>query len=215
VTATQRAILIAELVCGVLFLHSHEIVHDSLRPCKLLMHDGLHVRINGWATNELIRYNIIPFGDVGDMRFVAPELGETEQPTWDFLGRSKSDIYSLGFIIFGILDDRTHSESDYPSPPPLECPHGRNRNLHELLVKCCDSRPDVRPTIDQIWEVMSSERFCFTGDVVWADVMRSLQKMGVAPALRCPPSMVGPPEDHSLDDGDSARIRAHGTPSDM
>jgi serine/threonine protein kinase len=185
-SATERALLVGELACGLGFLHSEQMVHESLRPSKLLIDDESHLHISGFATNQLIRSGILNSERDSDVTYTAPECSASDGDCSDFNVRSKCDIYSFGLVLcelfFGFVFTAQDPPSTFLGDDPnsfRQFPPGLNLELCNLILRCCSGHPAERPTISEVLTVLSRHRFRFTQEVDCDSVMAALADLDV------------------------------------
>jgi serine/threonine protein kinase len=186
-TSTIKSMFICELVCGLFYLHSEQVIHGQLRPCKLLLDDDFHLHISGFTTTSLLGAKVVYSDRVGIANYAAPEVFEgADTPNSTFEGRSKVDIYSLGFIMYELFGNANWAEDLGPGEiarrarenlrPAL--PGGINVRLGNLISRCWDSDPDKRPIIEAVLHEMASMRFQFVSDVDCASVVKRALAVG-------------------------------------
>jgi hypothetical protein len=73
-TWTEKAQLVGEIVCGLGFLHSEQIVHKSLRPSKLLIDEECHLHLNGFGTSQLVRLGLLILRRLGIRHTMLPNV---------------------------------------------------------------------------------------------------------------------------------------------
>jgi hypothetical protein len=114
-SARKRPLLVGQLAFGPGFLHFEHIIHESLRPSKLLIDDESHLRINGFATSEPVRSGIIDFWKITDVTYAGPECFASDWSNCDFSPRSKCDVYSLGLVLCELFFKWLFTVADPPA----------------------------------------------------------------------------------------------------
>lgn len=135
--------IVGEITLGLFELHAKIICHKNIKP-----------------TNVFIDGGVCKLGDIGifvssdhtEGNYVAPEICETgESETYGF----PSDIFSLGAIIYELLESRPlPRSSDAPFAPLLpvtfvgcmSTPSG----ILDLVTKMVSAQPAARPTIRDV-----------------------------------------------------------------
>jgi serine/threonine protein kinase len=158
--STRKAILICELVCGLVFLHRRGIGHGSLSLGKLLVDEELHLHINGWADSQLYEAKLISSLCQAD-GFI-PGNVVRGHPSFEDL--CEVDIHSLGVIIcaiIGNIDIESRLGIDPTFRPGI--PGRISPDVKKLIEGCLSS--DSRPSIEDFLKVMVNFQFQFDSDV--------------------------------------------------
>lgn len=138
-------------ICDILeFLHLRKIVHCDLKPDNLKVTDGtFSPKILDFGLSEAIGSQINE-KTKGTLSYMAPEMFKREPLD------GRSDLYSLGIILYQLVTSRLPFVSDDPvkivsahlqqDPTP---PSGLNRNLpsylDEMILRLLEKSPDARP----------------------------------------------------------------------
>jgi serine/threonine protein kinase len=161
-SSTEKTMLVAELVCGLWYLHSQRIVHGNLSPRQLLIDSEGHLHINGFITNTLQSNRFLEY----DGRFPVPKYSPPDRHV-----SFPSDVYFVGIIICEIFgnpnwDEDATREAFVRAPrprPPL--PPEVNCKLCALIDRCLDPSPAERPGMEDVFEAMNLMQFYFLPDV--------------------------------------------------
>ncbi len=145
-TLLEQKTLILNLLNGISYLHSRNIIHRHLKPASVLFSEGrLYISDLGFAK--------VQFSDSVSSIHQLPEINVAQAPEL-FLSQDvteKIDIYSLGWILWHILTGKpwpnTHSlalKKQYPNldDVPSQC--------RALVEQCWCDNPKARPTIMQL-----------------------------------------------------------------
>ncbi|KAL0236070.1 hypothetical protein GEMRC1_002652 [Eukaryota sp. GEM-RC1] len=143
-----------ELCQGVKFLHLKSVVHGDLKPCNILLVDG-HVKVADFGTSKTVSTTSLKTGKpaVFSKTGVSDELNTHYGP--------QCDIYSLGLIMYQILFGQEAFEGQVASQSPdindsLPFDSSVPDCLKDLISKCFNSDPMLRPTINEITEIIKS-----------------------------------------------------------
>ncbi len=146
------AISIAKQVCaGLIEAHSLGIVHRDLKPGNIMLDDDGNVRIMDFGIARTIRERGITGTGVmiGTPEYMSPEQVEAKHID------QRSDIYSLGIILYEMTTGRLPFEADSPfavgikqkSEKPKEPkelnPHISD-DLSRIILKCLEKEKDSR-----------------------------------------------------------------------
>jgi translation initiation factor 2-alpha kinase 3 len=167
-----------QIVRGVSHLHSKALMHRDLKPSNIFIDskDGLKIGDFGLArfvteckylafceqnsNNQLVKYNPIHDNDsevtptVGTPTYASPEQKEGLQYN------EKTDIFSLGIILFQLLypytsdSDRKRTIFDLRSGVFPEIMIERYPREMELVRGCLDECPENRPSANVILEII-------------------------------------------------------------
>ena len=169
--------LISQILEGIEYIHSNNYIHRDLKPGNIFLDKENNVKIGdfGLAKNDdkknkesnsnlnffLTNFNDFQYLDaggeimtvgVGTQYYCSPEQKQSNK--YD----SKTDIYSLGIIIFEMFykfnslmeRDMTlrkiNTEQKYPNDMEEKC----GRNVTQLVKKCTNYDPKKRPTIEEL-----------------------------------------------------------------
>ena len=169
--------LISQILEGIEYIHQNNYIHRDLKPGNIFLDKENNVKIGdfGLAKNDdkknkesnsnlnffLTNFNDFQYMDpggeimtvgVGTQYYCSPEQKQSNK--YD----SKTDIYSLGIIIFEMFykfnslmeRDMTlrkiNSEQKYPNDMEEKC----GKNVTQLVKRCTNHDPKKRPTIEEL-----------------------------------------------------------------
>lgn len=91
----------SQILDALAFCHSHSIYHRDLKPENILIDHDWSIKICDWglATTQRIITEKAEF-DIGSERYMAPELFDTEQESYD---AAKVDLWSVGVILLTLV----------------------------------------------------------------------------------------------------------------
>lgn len=149
----EEVVVIGQMVASALrFAHRQEVIHRDLKPANLLANWDRHVKLTDFGIARLLHDDRITKENavVGTASYVSPEQAAGKPAT------RKSDIYSLGIILYELLTSRLPFEADsaaellhkhryaqfeLPSRLVEDIPH----DLDKLIESMLDKDPDKRP----------------------------------------------------------------------
>ena len=169
--------LISQILEGVEYIHHNKYIHRDLKPGNIFLDDNYDVKIgdfglvqtfdkkkeanNNSSSSNLINYNNLQYFNfggelltvgIGTKYYCSPE--QEKSKNYD----SKTDIYSLGIIIFEMfykfnsLMERDitlraiKEEQKYPNDMDKKC----GKNVSALVRQCTNLLPDKRPTVKEL-----------------------------------------------------------------
>ncbi|KAL0238400.1 hypothetical protein GEMRC1_012873 [Eukaryota sp. GEM-RC1] len=153
-----------ELCQSVKFLHLKSVVHGDLKPANVLLVDD-HVRVADFGTSKnLAATTLVTRANAMSPKYAAPEQFESNASPF-------SDIYSLGLILYELLTGR-EAFAGYSmmqivgakvQGKPLPFDDSTPECLKEIIMKCLNPDPSLRPQIHEITDIFN------TLDVLEAD----------------------------------------------
>ncbi|MGH9680020.1 MAG: serine/threonine-protein kinase, partial [Candidatus Acidiferrales bacterium] len=146
----ERAVRIAIGICGALeYIHSRGIVHRDLRPENILVGAGDHVKLidfGGAAKTAARRLTITRVAQMtGASNYASPEELTGKR------GDSRSDIYSLGVILYEMLTGALPFPASKPFDrllhfpvPPRELNPAISPQIQEVIYRAMERNPQNR-----------------------------------------------------------------------
>lgn len=145
--------IVGQLAAGLHAAHEAGIAHRDLKPSNVLLTREGIVKIADFGLARCLTTDaaaMTAFGQiVGTPRYMAPEQLAGER------GDAKSDVFSLGCILFEMLSGRPiylasrfsqllKERANWSMPPAEEIRPGLDRTLYRLLGELLEEDPDVR-----------------------------------------------------------------------
>jgi serine/threonine protein kinase len=196
----QRAVSIARQLClGLAAVHAHGIVHRDVKPGNVFVTP----RREGGDLVTLLDFGIARLLDdgmsdsefergllIGTPAYMAPEQA------WGHQADERSDIYSVGAVLFELITDRPlfergsveelMSATIFAKPPPLGAwaalPETVAAELEELIAQCVAKEPAARPsTAAEVAERLAriEARLADAARPVTEDRLRSYERLVV------------------------------------
>jgi len=182
--------------------HSHGIVHRDVKPANMLLRKDGHLLLSDFGIAKILEgtSNLTRAGTgIGTPQYMSPEQG-TGQPV-----DRRSDIYSLGIVLFHMLAGRVPYTADSPisitvkhmnDPLPLELLHtkGIPQPIEQVVIKMTAKHPSDRyQTTDALIEALTSA--LATSQLYlprWRPGMQPSGAMAVLPPSVGQPEVPGP-----------------------
>ncbi|RIB27990.1 kinase-like domain-containing protein [Gigaspora rosea] len=159
-----------QITCGLYFLHRNEIVHCDLHTKNVVIHkngDGIRAIITDFGLSKVLTRNSTSDQQIGGcVGFVDPKLLDSNGGTPDY----KSDIYSLGVVLWEITSDGRKPFKEHLSKAgsirvSIEILRGMREkpikgstiSYVELYTNCWNGNPDSRPKIEQVYKSIHQE----------------------------------------------------------
>ena len=170
---TKKLIMIFGIASGMKYLHSNGIIHRDIKSANILLDDRIFPKIADFGFSKKIqneRNSIYEsqFGFKGTMLYASPELMMTEIST------KESDVYAFSIVFYEIVTGKLPFRNLDPVTffknvvmgglrPTFEDPI--NDAYRDLIERCWDKDPKLRPTFDQIVEELKTNKEFITEKV--------------------------------------------------
>lgn len=137
------------IVSGLIYLHCHNLVHCSLTSSSIILDENNTPKFQGVDVIKVgSDYTASNSAPEDASRWMAPELLKGDPPSF------KSDIFSLGIILWEILVDEAYPHKNANDTELLkECVLGGSRNLFPL-----NTLPHYRKFIETCWQHDPNDR---------------------------------------------------------
>ncbi|XP_051132708.1 serine/threonine-protein kinase STY46-like [Andrographis paniculata] len=142
---------------GMNYLHQNNIVHRDLKSANLLMDENEVVKVGDFGVARVKAQTGVMTAETGTYRWMAPEV--IEHKSYDH----KADVFSFGVVIWELLTGKL----PYDNMTPLQAavgvvqkglrpsiPKNTHPQLSELLEKCWQQDPTLRPDFSEITEIL-------------------------------------------------------------
>ncbi|KAL5561261.1 hypothetical protein UlMin_031008 [Ulmus minor] len=142
---------------GMNYLHQSNIIHRDLKSANLLMGENDIIKVGDFGVARVKTQDGIMTAETGTYRWMAPEV-IAHQP-YDH----KADVFSFGIVLWELLTGKLPYQFLTPLQaaygviksglrPPI--PKGTNPKLAELLDRCWQLDPVLRPEFSEIIEIL-------------------------------------------------------------
>ncbi|XP_041018900.1 serine/threonine-protein kinase STY17-like isoform X2 [Juglans microcarpa x Juglans regia] len=142
---------------GMKFLHQNNIIHRDLKAANLLMDGNGVVKVSDFGVARMQAQSGVMTAETGTYRWMAPEL--IEHKPYDH----KVDVFSFGVLLWELLTGKLPYEHLTPVQAALgvvqkglrpTIPSQTNPKLVELLERCWQQDPFLRPEFSEIVEIL-------------------------------------------------------------
>ena len=144
--------IIEQVASALDYAHQKGILHRDLKPSNILLDDGGGVFITDFGIARILSEgstNITTQGVVGTPSYMSPEQAQGEQLD------GRSDVYSLGVMLFELVTGRRPFESDTPysiavmqvttqPPAPRDIEPGVSLALEKVILRALSKSPAER-----------------------------------------------------------------------
>jgi serine/threonine-protein kinase len=147
-TPSQSARIASEVARALAVAHSRGIIHRDIKPGNILLaHDGrVQVADFGIARAIAEAQMTLPGTTLGSVQYMSPEQARGEPAT------ERSDIYSLGVVLFEMLAGRRPFEGDSAASiavarltPPVPMPSAYRAGIPPVLEAICRKAMAIDP----------------------------------------------------------------------
>lgn len=148
--SVKEAVSIAiQVSMGIEAAHNNHIIHRDIKPQNIIISKEGKVKVTDFGIAKAATSNTITSNVMGSVHYTSPEQARGGYSD------EKSDIYSLGVTMFGMLTGRVpfngettvaiaikHIQEEFPSPREYvpEIPVC----VEQIVLKCCQKSPDRR-----------------------------------------------------------------------
>ncbi|XP_073294859.1 serine/threonine-protein kinase STY46-like isoform X3 [Primulina huaijiensis] len=146
-----------EVSTGMTYLHQNNIIHRDLKAANLLMDENEAVKIADFGIARVQHQSGIMTAETGTYRWMAPEVIEHKPYS------HKADVFSFGVVLWELLTGKL----PYANMTPLQAavcvvqqglrpaiPRNTHPLLVELLEKCWQQEPSLRPEFSEITDLL-------------------------------------------------------------
>ena len=141
-----------QLCSAIQFMHDNGIAHRDIKPENILLNENLDVKVADLGFSKRTERNVLMDTPCGSPYYVAPEV--LDGRAYD---GTKSDIWSLGVLLFGIstgalpwtAENQTHLFSQILHGQYV-IPDSMDRQVAACIERCLRVNPCERPTAAQL-----------------------------------------------------------------
>ncbi|XP_076894951.1 serine/threonine-protein kinase STY46-like [Bidens hawaiensis] len=142
---------------GMNYLHQNNIIHRDLKAANLLMDEHEVVKVADFGVARVKAQTGVMTAETGTYRWMAPEV--IEHKPYDH----KADVFSFGIVLWELLTGKLPYEYLTPLQAAVgvvqkglrpTIPKNTPPKLAELLEKCWQQDPSLRPDFTEIIEIL-------------------------------------------------------------
>ncbi|KAK6916770.1 Serine-threonine/tyrosine-protein kinase, catalytic domain [Dillenia turbinata] len=142
---------------GMNYLHQNNIIHRDLKAANLLMDENEVVKVADFGVARVKSQSGVMTAETGTYRWMAPEV--IEHKPYDH----KADVFSFGVVLWELLTGKLPYEYLTPLQAAVgvvqkglrpTIPKHTHPKLAELLEKCWQQDPNLRPDFSEIIEIL-------------------------------------------------------------
>ncbi|KAJ0960289.1 hypothetical protein J5N97_001860 [Dioscorea zingiberensis] len=142
---------------GMNYLHQNNIIHRDLKAANLLMDENEVVKVADFGVARVKAQSGVMTAETGTYRWMAPEV--IEHKPYDH----KADVFSFAIVLWELLTGKLPYEFITPLQAAVgvvqkglrpSIPKHTHPKLTELLKKCWQQDPSLRPDFSEILEIL-------------------------------------------------------------
>ncbi|KAL5778292.1 hypothetical protein ACOSP7_011218 [Xanthoceras sorbifolium] len=142
---------------GMNYLHQNDIIHRDLKAANLLMDENGVVKVADFGVARVQPQSGVMTAETGTYRWMAPEVIEHKP-----YGH-KADVFSFGIVLWELLTGKLPYEDLTPLQAAVgvvqkglrpTIPRYTHREFAELLERCWQQDPSLRPEFSEITELL-------------------------------------------------------------
>ncbi len=203
-----KVITLAKQIASALaFAHKNHIIHRDVKPHNVMLTPNGTAKITDFGIAKAVNSATIvdnTEGIIGSVHYFSPE-----QARGGYVDE-KSDIYSLGIVMYEMLTGNVPFDGDNPvnialmhingeMVPPSKLVSGVPPALEHIILKCCDKYPVNRyASADELIEALNNLEFI--GDTIGYDGLRSGAESAAAGSIASNPDYKTGEETYEDDD---------------
>ena len=131
-----------QLASGLAAAHEKGVLHRDLKPANVMLDERGHARIMDFGLAAVA--GTIEGGEIqsGTPAYMAPEQRAGREVT------ERSDLYSLGLVLYEIFTGRNafpQAGPAEPPPPPSSLVEGLDPAVDRVILRCLEQDPGRRP----------------------------------------------------------------------
>ena len=151
-----------DIASGLAHAHANNIVHCDIKPHNILMTDDNRAKIGDFGIARAVTESTMTYSGsvMGSVHYFSPEQARGSMIT------PKSDVYSLGIVMYEMLTGRLPFNGDNPVTiamkhveeepvPPTSLRQKIPPMLEAIVLRAMNKNPDTRPTSAELVQELS------------------------------------------------------------
>ncbi|KAK3089007.1 hypothetical protein FSP39_000092 [Pinctada imbricata] len=151
-TESEVRYYLKQLVEGVKYIHSRNIIHRDLKLGNMLLNEKMELKIADFGLATRIGYEGEKKMTVcGTPNYIAPEVLQKRGHSYE------ADVWALGCVTYALLVGRPPFETSTLKETYVRItnnnytlPQTMSASAQKFIQKCLNNEPDLRPTLDQL-----------------------------------------------------------------
>ena len=187
--ATRKHIVLYGTACGMMYMHSHRLIHRDMKPANILLDENYEPKIADFGLAKYVEHDktfIQSIYDTGTCQFMAPEMFIPSRH-YGF----EVDVYAFGMVMYAVLTGEMpfgsmrilHVKAALLRKARPKFPKDFDEKYREIIEECWNDDPAKRPNFGKVVEDLG-ERFENVDHVVFEKYKEALSKADVAPGIR-------------------------------
>jgi serine/threonine protein kinase len=179
---TGIAIVVCGIVLGMQFIHSHDIVHQNLKPSDVLLDERGYARIGDAWLARLLDLDIVAGTSKSSRIYMSPEVYERKQG-------KPVDVYSFALILYELLVGRPVFDPEMAlrilmtqvvSGVRPSLPESMNPAVCKIIERGWSVNPTIRPSFGEIWQRLERINYQLTERVDSSKVLEFISWVGTS-----------------------------------
>jgi serine/threonine protein kinase len=169
---------IVELVKGMKFIHSQNLIHGDLKPTNILIDDDHNIKISDFGTSRVFERDVTMM-NAGTPLYMSPETADGHYD-------NKIDVYSFGIVVYEIVTGNgLFSDEGNKTRLYLDMQNGKRPDIpkevlpftRELISKCWSQESSKRPSFNEIWTLLKKQEFKIINGVDIVEVIAEVSRI--------------------------------------
>ena len=141
---TEFVAIVQQICAGLAYAHRRGVIHRDIKPMNIMVKKEGEVKIADFGLAGLMEREVSEFGEAaGEARVMGtPRYMSPEQRVSSATADPRSDIYSLGVVMYEMLTGQVPTGGDFI--PPSLMNESADPRLDPVVARCFEQRPQDR-----------------------------------------------------------------------